>query len=44
MEDDMETLGSLKINYLDKWELFQFNNGSHASRCGCTQKNNKTRL
>jgi hypothetical protein len=31
MEDDMEALGSLKVNYLDKKALFQSNNGSHAS-------------
>jgi hypothetical protein len=42
MEDDMEAFSSLKINYLDKWALFQSNNGSHASRHGCTQKNKKT--
>jgi len=44
MEDGMEALGSLKINYLDKWALFQSNNGSHDSRHGCTHKNKKTRL
>jgi hypothetical protein len=41
MEDAMEALGSLKINHLDKWALFQSNNGSHASRRRCTPKKKK---
>jgi hypothetical protein len=40
----MEALGSLKNNFLDKKALFQSNNGSHASRRGCTPKNKKTCL
>jgi hypothetical protein len=42
MQDDMGALFPSKIDVLDMWALFHYNNGNYVSRFRCKRKDKET--